>query len=100
MLRNGGWFSPWFFSIFFFVGRPGHGIRGIAMASRYTGADFIVWGTDQTAHGPLELPALIAWVEDERVTADTWVFALKRGAWQKAAQLPELHRLFESPASQ
>ena len=70
------------------------------MASRYTGADFIVWGTDQTAHGPLELPTLIAWVEDERVTADTWVFALKRGAWQKAAQLPELHRLFESPASQ
>jgi hypothetical protein len=57
-------------------------------------ADFIVWGVDQTAYGPVELPTLVSWVKDERVTADTWVFAGKTAAWQKAAQVPELQMFF------
>jgi hypothetical protein len=59
-------------------------------------ADFIVWGVDQTAYGPVELPTLVSWVKDERVTADTWVFAGKTAAWQKAAQVPELQMFFRS----
>src|SRR5215468_7754040 len=56
--------------------------------------DFIVWGIDQTAYGPVELPALVSWVRDERVTADTWVFVGKNNSWQKAAQIPELQMFF------
>ena len=59
-------------------------------------ADFIVWGVDQTAYGPVELPTLVSWVKDERVTADTWVFAGKTESWQKAVEVPELQMFFRS----
>ena len=62
-------------------------------------ADFIVWGVDQTAYGPVELPTLIAWVKDERVTADAWVYANKTESWQKAADIPELQLFFRSRGS-
>jgi hypothetical protein len=61
-------------------------------------ADFIVWGLDQTAYGPVELPTLVSWVKDERVTADTWVYANKTGSWQKAAEVPELAMFFRGPS--
>jgi hypothetical protein len=57
---------------------------------------FIVWGIDQTAYGPVELPALVAWVKDERVTADTWIYAANNASWQKAADVPELQMFFRS----
>src|SRR5437588_3493857 len=69
------------------------------MASSVSGADFIVWGADQTAYGPVELPTLVSWVKDERVTADTWVYVVKNGVWQKAADLPELHIFFRSKSN-
>src|SRR5262249_41395746 len=61
-----------------------------------SGADYIVWGIDQTAYGPVELPMLVSWVKDERVTADTWLFVEKSGAWQKASQVPELKMFFRA----
>jgi hypothetical protein len=61
-------------------------------------ADFIVWGLDQTAYGPVELPTLVSWVKDERVTADTWVYANKTGSWQKAVEVPELAMFFRGPS--
>ncbi|MCX6892972.1 MAG: cyclic nucleotide-binding domain-containing protein [Verrucomicrobia bacterium] len=56
--------------------------------------DFFVWGIDRTAYGPVELPMLVSWVKDERVTADTWVYDAKNSAWQKASQLAELQMFF------
>jgi hypothetical protein len=66
------------------------------MASIATDTDtgFIVWGIDQTTYGPVELPALVAWIKDERVTADTWLFVGKNCAWQKASEVPELQMFF------
>ena len=64
------------------------------MASVATDADFIVWGIDQTAYGPVELPTLVSWVKDERVTADTWVYAAKNSSWQRAGDVPELQLFF------
>jgi len=64
------------------------------MASGSTESVFIVWGIDQTAYGPVELPTLVAWVQDERVTAETWIFTSKEGRWQKAAELTELQMFF------
>jgi len=55
---------------------------------------FIVWGIDQTAYGPVDLATLIAWVKEERVTADTWIFVGKAGAWQRATELTELQLFF------
>jgi len=64
------------------------------MAAIASETDFIVWGIDQTAYGPVELPMLVAWVKDERVTADTWIYDAKNSSWQKAADLPELQMFF------
>ncbi len=68
------------------------------MAASATNTDFVVWGIDQTAYGPVELPTLVSWVKDERVTADTWIFVGKTGCWQKAAEVPELGMFFSSKA--
>jgi NTE family protein len=65
------------------------------MASVSPDAAFIVWGIDQTPYGPVELPTLVSWVRDERITTDTWIFAARERSWQKAADLPELKRIFQ-----
>src|SRR4029077_11460030 len=62
-------------------------------------ADFIVWGVDQTAYGPVELPTLVSWVKDERVTAGTWLFVSKSNAWQKADEVQGL-QMFLRPKAQ
>src|SRR5450759_3545112 len=66
------------------------------MAAIATETGFVVWGIDQTAYGPVELPGLVAWVKDERVKADTWIYAAKNGSWQKAADVPELQMFFRA----
>jgi hypothetical protein len=66
------------------------------MAAISTETGFIVWGIDQTAYGPVELPTLVSWVKDERVTADTWIYAAKNSSWQKASEVPELQIFFRS----
>jgi hypothetical protein len=37
-------------------------------------AQFFIWGIDQSAYGPVELPTLVSWIKDERVLAETWIF--------------------------
>jgi hypothetical protein len=66
------------------------------MAASSMSTDFVVWGLDQTAYGPVELPTLVSWVKDERVTAETWVFVGKTGTWQRAGEVPELNMFFSS----
>ncbi len=65
------------------------------MDSQSSDTGFIVWGIDQTPYGPVELPALVSWVKDERVTADTWIYATQGQSWQKAATVPELKLFFD-----
>ena len=55
-----------------------------------------VWGMDNVAHGAVELSALAQWINDERLTADHWVFSEPDNRWQKAADFPELRALFPS----
>jgi CRP/FNR family cyclic AMP-dependent transcriptional regulator len=68
----------------------------MASSIKEEGADFIVWGVDQTAYGPVELPTLISWVKDERVLSDTWIYAGREGAWLKATEVPELKMFFRA----
>ena len=56
--------------------------------------EFFIWGIDDSPYGPVELPVLIDWISDERVLADTWVFARRDGSWQRAAEIPELRAYF------
>lgn len=69
------------------------------MGSNPTDSDFTVWGADQAAYGPVELPILVSWIQGERVTADTWIYDAKNGAWQKAANVPELQMFFRKKTS-
>ena len=66
------------------------------MASVAATTDFVVWGIDQTAYGPVELPTLVSWVKDERVTADTWIYVGKTHSWHKAPEVPELQMFFRN----
>jgi CRP-like cAMP-binding protein len=55
---------------------------------------FFIWGIDEAPYGPVELPVLVNWIKDERVLADTWVFARRVGTWQRAADIAELKMFF------
>ena len=63
-----------------------------------TGLGFRIWAVDNVVYGPVELPVLIAWVREERVTADTWIFSERDGMWQKAARVSELRMFFQPRA--
>jgi hypothetical protein len=51
---------------------------------------FFVWGLDNAAYGPVELPTLIAWINDDRVLSDTWLFDDRVKKWQLARDVVEL----------
>jgi CRP-like cAMP-binding protein len=62
------------------------------------GMHYSIWAADNAVYGPVELPTLISWVKDERVTADTWVFDGRNDRWRKAANLIELALFFRPKA--
>ena len=55
---------------------------------------FFIWGIDDAPYGPVDLNVLSSWIEDERVVADTWVFARSAGNWQRASDIAELKTFF------
>jgi len=58
-----------------------------------------IWAADNVVYGPVELPTLVAWIQDERVLADTWIFDAQHDCWRKAAQLPELQFFFQKKSA-
>jgi hypothetical protein len=58
-----------------------------------------VWGLDFVAYGPVELPTLVAWIKDDRVLPDSWVFRHDKGQWTRAADNTELKVLFKARGS-
>jgi len=57
-------------------------------------AGFKVLAMDDVCYGPVDLAALVEWVKDERVMADSWVFCLTDQRWLPASHLPGLRELF------
>ena len=57
---------------------------------------FRTWGNDNIAYGPVELPPLVDWVRQGRVSRNTWVFREDKGEWNRASDMPELKILFKS----
>ncbi|MGC8888101.1 MAG: cyclic nucleotide-binding domain-containing protein [Verrucomicrobiia bacterium] len=58
-------------------------------------AGYRIWGADNYVYGPVELPTLIEWIKEERVTANTWVFIEHQSRWEMANKIPELKILFK-----
>ena len=69
------------------------------MESPESAKEYFIWGIDDSPYGPVELTALIAWVKDERVLDDTWVFTRPDGSWRRAAEIPELQVHFDQETS-
>ena len=55
---------------------------------------YFIWGVDDSPYGPVELPVLIDWINDERVLPETWVFSRSAGNWQRASEIPEIKNHF------
>lgn len=49
-----------------------------------------VWGIDNVAYGPVELPELVKWIKAQHVTSADWIFRDDTRAWQRARELAEL----------
>src|ERR1039458_3180391 len=56
---------------------------------------FSIWAADNVVYGPVELPTLVAWIKDERVLANTWIFDGENDRWRKAVESPELQIFFQ-----
>lgn len=55
---------------------------------------YFIWGVDDAPYGPVQLPVLIDWINDERVVPETWIFSREAGNWQRASEIPELKNHF------
>ena len=53
-----------------------------------------VWAADKVVYGPVTLPTLVAWIQDERVLPDTWILSEDQDTWMKAREAPELTPVF------
>lgn len=53
-----------------------------------------IWGVDGLIYGPVDLPTLIGWVEEDRVLVSTWIYADHQDSWLKAADYEELAQFF------
>jgi hypothetical protein len=69
------------------------------MDSENVGAQYKIFGADHQVYGPVELPTLVDWIKDERVTAETWIFLLEKNEWKKAAQMAEVKMFFQKKAA-
>src|ERR1017187_5039859 len=61
-----------------------------------TSVNYRAWGADNIAYGPVELPGLVTWIKQGKVTANSWVFKEKDASWSRASDLTELKVLFKS----
>lgn len=55
---------------------------------------FKIWAVDNVVYGPVELPMLVSWVKEDRVTAETWIYSEVHDTWNKAERVPELQMFF------
>ena len=64
------------------------------METPNTEGRYFIWGIDQAAYGPVDLPTLIEWIKDERVLAETWVYSTPEELWQPAKKVLAIQSQF------
>lgn len=57
--------------------------------------DYLAWGSDNIAYGPVELPGLVTWIKQGRVRPTSWIFRAKDATWSRASDVAELKVLFK-----
>ena len=65
------------------------------METQDTVPGYHIWGIDNSAYGPIELPTLVNWIKDERVIYATWIYVERDKGWMKASEVPELKMFFK-----
>jgi CRP-like cAMP-binding protein len=65
------------------------------MESEVSINDYFIWGIDDSPYGPVQLPVLLDWINDQRVVRDTWIFSRNGGVWQQADDIAELKDFFK-----
>jgi CRP-like cAMP-binding protein len=69
------------------------------MEQKSRASTYRIWASEKIVYGPYTLPALVEWVRQRRVHADTWIYCERRGTWSKAAAMNELKLLFDPTQS-
>jgi CRP-like cAMP-binding protein len=69
---------------------PGSGLQKPPMDADNDAPGYRIWAVDNVVYGPVDLPTLIQWVQEERVTTNTWVHLQEPNSWQLAGQVPAL----------
>lgn len=60
-----------------------------------TAPTYRIWGTDNIAYGPVELPGLVTWFRQGRMRPDTFVYRDEQRDWLRASDLPELKSIIK-----
>jgi CRP/FNR family transcriptional regulator, cyclic AMP receptor protein len=57
-----------------------------------------IWAVDNVVYGPVELPTLVSWIKEGRVTAETWIFNENNQTWARASRIPDFQLFFKPKA--
>jgi CRP-like cAMP-binding protein len=57
--------------------------------------DYKVWAVDNVVYGPVDFGTLEAWVQDERVAEDTWIYQISKDIWFKASDFSQFKVYFD-----
>jgi hypothetical protein len=68
------------------------------MQSATPDAGYRIWAVDNVVYGPVEMPTLVSWIQEQRVTSDTWIFSEKDSGWQRAGKIPDFQLFFKARA--
>jgi hypothetical protein len=60
-----------------------------------TAPTYRLWGADKIAYGPVELPGLVTWVRQGRMTPESWVYRDEERDWVRAKDLTELKAILK-----
>jgi cAMP-binding proteins - catabolite gene activator and regulatory subunit of cAMP-dependent protein kinases len=61
-------------------------------------SSYRIWAIDDVIYGPVDLSILRGWVQEERITPQTWIFDQEKDCWYKAEMMPELQVCFQAKA--
>lgn len=68
------------------------------MATSLNDSRYKIWAVDNVVYGPVDLATLGGWIQEDRVTPQTWIFDEQKDSWQKAEVISDLQPFFQARA--